>query len=41
MHFKVRYLVNNDTLENSFINSALIATIVARGGGGGYFLIRG
>ena len=34
MHFKVRYLVNNDTLENSFINSALIATIVARGGGG-------
>ena len=33
MHFKVRYLVNNDTLVNSFINSALIATIVARGGG--------
>ena len=40
MHFKVRYLVNNDTLQNSFINSALIATIVARGGEG-YFLIRG
>ena len=40
MHFKVRYLVNNDTLENRFINSALIATIVVRGGGG-YFLIRG
>ena len=35
MHFKVRYLVNNDTLVNSFINSALIATIVARRGGGG------
>ena len=34
MHFKVRYLVNNDTLVNSFINSALIATIVTRGGGG-------
>ena len=35
MHFKVRYLVNNDTLVNSFINSALIATIVARVRGGG------
>ena len=30
-----KIIVNNDTLENSFINSALIATIVARGGGGG------
>ena len=29
-----KIIVNNDTLENSFINSALIATIVARGGGG-------
>ena len=33
-----KIIVNNDTLENSFINSALIATIVARGGGGGTFL---